>query len=141
MSGILLILPRGRRAPTRGVLPHRLDDVLHVCMCGCCACVQLILKSKCVCAVVVQWLVARGPWGEARLAPRLAAHSFRDDDTDAPPQPLPLADAADANRLLSNKAIHFRYTLHYTTLHNTHHVTQLMLLAPSILRAVPLLTL
>lgn len=70
---------------------------------------QLILKSKAVCGVGVQWLVLRGPYGEARLAPAVRAHAFADDSADSPAHPLPLADRGDTNRLLSNKAIHFRY--------------------------------
>ncbi|XP_047030777.1 cysteine and histidine-rich protein 1 homolog isoform X3 [Helicoverpa zea] len=69
---------------------------------------QLILKSKAACALAVQWVALRGPYGEARVRPELAAHSFHDDAPDAPPLPLPLADDNDTNRLLSNKAIHFR---------------------------------
>ncbi|CAH0764079.1 unnamed protein product [Diatraea saccharalis] len=69
---------------------------------------QLILKSKTSSPVVVQWAWLRGPFGEAALRPRLQQHAFADAAADAPPQPLPLADPADANRLLSNKAIHFR---------------------------------
>lgn len=53
-------------------------------------------------------MALRGPYGEARVRPELAAHSFHDDAPDAPPLPLPLADDNDTNRLLSNKAIHFR---------------------------------
>ncbi|XP_026743819.1 cysteine and histidine-rich protein 1 homolog isoform X2 [Trichoplusia ni] len=69
---------------------------------------QLILKSKPAQALGVQWLVLRGPYGEARLRASVSAHSFAEDCADAPPLPLPLLDAADTNRLLSNKAIHFR---------------------------------
>ncbi|XP_023938375.1 zinc finger TRAF-type-containing protein 1 homolog isoform X1 [Bicyclus anynana] len=68
---------------------------------------QLILKSKPPAPLGVSWTWVRGPWGEARVAPALAAHAFREDEA-APARALPLADAADANRLLSNKAIHFR---------------------------------
>ncbi|KAH9634575.1 hypothetical protein HF086_006200 [Spodoptera exigua] len=71
--------------------------------------VQLILKSKTSCALGVQWVALRGPWGEARLGAAVRAHSFHEDAPDAAPAPLPLADRGDTNRLLSNKAIHFRY--------------------------------
>ncbi|CAH0696111.1 unnamed protein product [Spodoptera exigua] len=69
---------------------------------------QLILKSKTSCALGVQWVALRGPWGEARLGAAVRAHSFHEDAPDAAPAPLPLADRGDTNRLLSNKAIHFR---------------------------------
>ncbi|KAJ8717519.1 hypothetical protein PYW08_005918 [Mythimna loreyi] len=69
---------------------------------------QLILKSKTVSGLSVQWVVLRGPYGEARLQPRVCSHTFHDAAPDAAPLPLPLADDADTNRLLSNKAIHFR---------------------------------
>ncbi|XP_059048784.1 zinc finger TRAF-type-containing protein 1 homolog [Achroia grisella] len=72
---------------------------------------QVILKSKPSCAVGVQWVWLRGPYGEARLVPRPVAHAFSEADPDAPAQPLPLADPGDTNRLLSNKAIHFRLTM------------------------------
>ncbi|XP_069361595.1 zinc finger TRAF-type-containing protein 1 homolog isoform X1 [Maniola hyperantus] len=68
---------------------------------------QLILKSKPPSPVGVWWVWVRGPFGEARVAAALASHAFREDEA-APPRALPLADPADANRLLSNKAIHFR---------------------------------
>ncbi|XP_045527423.1 cysteine and histidine-rich protein 1 homolog isoform X1 [Pieris brassicae] len=74
---------------------------------------QLILKSKPQCELSVQWVVARGPFGEARLAPRVSSHTFRGDD-DPAPAPLPLADPEDTNRLLSNKAIHFRLLMFLT---------------------------
>ncbi|CAK1553130.1 unnamed protein product [Leptosia nina] len=74
---------------------------------------QLILKSKPQCELAVQWVWARGPFGEARLAPHVGSHTFRDDDEPAP-RPLPLADPDDANRLLSNKAIHFRLIMFLT---------------------------
>lgn len=69
---------------------------------------QLILKSKCMTALGLQWVWLRGPYGEAGVRARIAHHSFGEDAADAPPLPLPLQDAADTNRLLSNKAIHFR---------------------------------
>ncbi|XP_050352754.1 cysteine and histidine-rich protein 1 homolog isoform X2 [Nymphalis io] len=75
---------------------------------------QLILKSKPSSAVSVSWVVVRGPFGEARVSPALATHAFRDDEA-APARPLPLADGADTNRLLSNKAIHFRLIMFLTT--------------------------
>ncbi|XP_039758948.1 cysteine and histidine-rich protein 1 homolog isoform X2 [Pararge aegeria] len=68
---------------------------------------QLILKSKPGGAVGVWWMWARGPFGEARMSASLAQHAFREDEA-APARALPLADPADANRLLANKAIHFR---------------------------------
>ncbi|KAG7301784.1 hypothetical protein JYU34_014813 [Plutella xylostella] len=69
---------------------------------------QLILKSKTSCPLPLQWLALRGPYGEAAVRPRVAEHAFAEDAPDSAPQPLPLADPADTNRLLSNKAIHFR---------------------------------
>ncbi|CAK1584980.1 unnamed protein product [Parnassius mnemosyne] len=69
---------------------------------------QLILKSKTSAPLSVQWVCTRGPWGEVRFAARVAAHSFRDDATDAPPLPLPLAEPRDANRLLATKPLHCR---------------------------------
>ncbi|KAI5631418.1 hypothetical protein NE865_15869 [Phthorimaea operculella] len=69
---------------------------------------QLILKSKCIQPLSLQWVVLRGPYGEAGVAPRVAHHAFAEDSQDAAPLPLPLNDPADTNRLLSNKAIHFR---------------------------------
>ncbi|KAJ2938129.1 hypothetical protein O0L34_g3703 [Tuta absoluta] len=69
---------------------------------------QLILKSKCIQPLSLQWVVLRGPYGEAGVAPRVAHHAFAEDAQDAAPLPLPLNDPADTNRLLSNKAIHFR---------------------------------
>lgn len=69
---------------------------------------QLILKSKSMAALGLQWLWLRGPYGEAAVRARIAHHTFSEDAADAPPLPLPLHDAADTNRLLSNKAIHFR---------------------------------
>ncbi|XP_075980916.1 zinc finger TRAF-type-containing protein 1 homolog isoform X2 [Anticarsia gemmatalis] len=76
---------------------------------------QLILKSKTVLALGVQWLALRGPYGEARLRAQLRAHAFSDDAPDAPPHALPLADDNDTNRLLSNKAIHFRLIMFLTS--------------------------
>lgn len=76
--------------------------------------VQLILKSKAPVGLGVQWVVLRGPWGEARLGAAVRAHCFHEDAPDAAPAPLPLADRDDTNRLLSNKAIHFRYAIHIT---------------------------
>ncbi|KAL0820043.1 hypothetical protein ABMA28_006001 [Loxostege sticticalis] len=69
---------------------------------------QIILKSKPASALQLQWVWLRGPYGEAACAPRALAHAFSDDAPDSPPLPLPLADPADANRLLLNKAIQFR---------------------------------
>ncbi|XP_045502263.1 cysteine and histidine-rich protein 1 isoform X1 [Colias croceus] len=74
---------------------------------------QLILKSKAQCELAVQWVWARGPFGEARVRPRVGAHTYRDDEP--APRPLPLADPDDANRLLANKAIHFRLIMFLTT--------------------------
>ncbi|XP_026496539.1 zinc finger TRAF-type-containing protein 1 homolog isoform X1 [Vanessa tameamea] len=74
---------------------------------------QLILKSKPSAAVCVSWVCVRGPYGDARVAPALAAHAFRDDEA-APARALPLHDAADTNRLLSGKAIHFRLIMFLT---------------------------
>ncbi|XP_052755665.1 zinc finger TRAF-type-containing protein 1 homolog isoform X2 [Galleria mellonella] len=76
---------------------------------------QVILKSKPSVAVSVQWVWLRGPYGEARVEPRLAAHAFHEAEPDAPPLPLPLADPGDANRLLANKAIHLRLTMFLTS--------------------------
>ncbi|XP_068620037.1 zinc finger TRAF-type-containing protein 1 homolog isoform X1 [Battus philenor] len=76
---------------------------------------QLLLKSKATAALNVQWLCARGPWGEARLAARVAAHCFRDDAPDAPPLPLPLAEPRDANRLLATKPLHCRLIMFLST--------------------------
>ncbi|KAM3959363.1 zinc finger TRAF-type-containing protein 1 homolog [Aphomia sociella] len=76
---------------------------------------QVILKSKTVCPVCVQWVCLRGPYGEARVLPRPLAHAFHEADADAPPQPLPLHDLADTNRLLANKAIHFRLIMFLTS--------------------------
>ncbi|XP_072943020.1 zinc finger TRAF-type-containing protein 1 homolog isoform X2 [Epargyreus clarus] len=75
---------------------------------------QLILKSKTVCPLQLQWVWVRGPFGEAALRAAVCAHAFRDDDA-APPRALPLADPADTNRLLSNKAIHFRLIMFLST--------------------------
>ncbi|KPI94504.1 Cysteine and histidine-rich protein 1-like [Papilio xuthus] len=69
---------------------------------------QLILKSKAASALGVQWVCARGPWGEARMAARVAAHTFRDEAADSPPLPLPLAEPRDANRLLAARPLHCR---------------------------------
>ncbi|XP_047536461.1 cysteine and histidine-rich protein 1 homolog isoform X2 [Vanessa atalanta] len=74
---------------------------------------QLILKSKPSAAVCVSWVCVRGPYGDACVAPALAAHAFRDDEA-APARALPLHDAADTNRLLSAKAIHFRLIMFLT---------------------------
>lgn len=76
---------------------------------------QLILKSKSVCALGVQWVVVRGPYGEARFGAAVRAHSFAEDATDSPQLPLPLADKDDTNRLLSNKAIHLRLIMFLTS--------------------------
>ncbi|KAL4704144.1 hypothetical protein ACJJTC_012960 [Scirpophaga incertulas] len=70
---------------------------------------QLILKSKPLVPVAVQWAVLRGPWGGAALAPELHAHVFSEERADAPPRPLPLAEPAAANRLLAERALHCRY--------------------------------
>ncbi|XP_053614981.1 zinc finger TRAF-type-containing protein 1 homolog isoform X2 [Plodia interpunctella] len=69
---------------------------------------QLILKSKTLCPQALQWMWLQGPYGETRVRARVCAHVFRDDASAAPALPLPLADRADTNRLLSNKAVHFR---------------------------------
>ncbi|XP_061720467.1 zinc finger TRAF-type-containing protein 1 homolog isoform X1 [Cydia pomonella] len=69
---------------------------------------QLILKSKTLSPLHVQWVGLRGPYGEAGVRARVQQHVFADDGPEAPPQPLPLRDHADTNRLLANKAIHFR---------------------------------
>ncbi|XP_050550707.1 cysteine and histidine-rich protein 1 homolog isoform X2 [Spodoptera frugiperda] len=76
---------------------------------------QLILKSKAPVGLGVQWVVLRGPWGEARLGAAVRAHCFHEDAPDAAPAPLPLADRDDTNRLLSNKAIHFRLMMFLST--------------------------
>ncbi|XP_073953132.1 zinc finger TRAF-type-containing protein 1 homolog isoform X2 [Choristoneura fumiferana] len=76
---------------------------------------QLILKSKTLSPLPVQWVGLRGPYGEAAVRARVAAHSFADDDAEAPAQPLPLADHNDTNRLLGNKAIHFRLIMFLTS--------------------------
>ncbi|XP_045452393.1 cysteine and histidine-rich protein 1 [Melitaea cinxia] len=75
---------------------------------------QLVLKSKPAAPLAVSWACVRGPYGEARLAPALAAHAFREDEA-APARALPLHDAADTNRLLSSKAIHFRLIMFLST--------------------------
>ncbi|CAH2042759.1 unnamed protein product, partial [Iphiclides podalirius] len=69
---------------------------------------QLMLKSKTGSPLCVQWVVARGPWGEARLEAQVGAHAFRDEAPDAPPRALPLHDPSDANRLLATKPLHCR---------------------------------
>ncbi|XP_013192652.1 zinc finger TRAF-type-containing protein 1 homolog isoform X2 [Amyelois transitella] len=76
---------------------------------------QLIMKSKSVCPLSVQWVWLRGPYGEARVRPRVAAHAFREDAADAPALPLPLADARHADRLLASKAVHFRLIMFLTS--------------------------
>ncbi|XP_028172700.1 cysteine and histidine-rich protein 1-like isoform X2 [Ostrinia furnacalis] len=76
---------------------------------------QIILKSKPSSPLPLQWLWLRGPYGEAACTPRALAHAFSDDAPDAPPLPLPLADPADANRLLLNKAIQFRLIMFLAT--------------------------
>ncbi|KAI8419701.1 hypothetical protein MSG28_008388 [Choristoneura fumiferana] len=65
--------------------------------------------------ITYQWVGLRGPYGEAAVRARVAAHSFADDDAEAPAQPLPLADHNDTNRLLGNKAIHFRLIMFLTS--------------------------
>ena len=65
-----------------------------------------MLKSKPAQAQSVRWVAARGPHGDAALAPAVRAHRFCEEDA-APAAPLPLA-AADVDVLLANKAIHFR---------------------------------
>ncbi|GBP31951.1 Cysteine and histidine-rich protein 1 homolog [Eumeta japonica] len=69
----------------------------------------LILKTKSPCALCLQYVAVRGPCGEVEVRPRVYAHTFpAEGGVDAPPQLLPLADPADANRLLASKAIHLR---------------------------------
>ncbi|KAJ0173893.1 hypothetical protein K1T71_010039 [Dendrolimus kikuchii] len=58
--------------------------------------------------ITYQWVVLREPHAELRLRAAVHAHAFGEDSAEAPRAPLPLADPDDANRLLSNKAIHFR---------------------------------
>ncbi|XP_063386063.1 zinc finger TRAF-type-containing protein 1 homolog [Cydia fagiglandana] len=76
---------------------------------------QLILKSKTLSPLHVQWVGLRGPYGEAGVRARVQQHVFADDGPEAPPQPLPLHDHADTNRLLANKAIHFRLIMFLTS--------------------------
>ncbi|XP_049876991.1 cysteine and histidine-rich protein 1 homolog isoform X2 [Pectinophora gossypiella] len=76
---------------------------------------QLIMKSKSAVSLGVQWVVLRGPYGEAALLARPLAHVFADDAADAAPARLPLLDPDDTNRLLSNKAIHFRLIMFLTS--------------------------
>lgn len=77
------------------------------------SCRQLLLKSKPASPLALQWVVVGGPHGQARLAAAPRAHVYREEAGDAPPAPLPLHDPHDTNRLLSNKAIHFRYLYLY----------------------------
>lgn len=76
---------------------------------------QLIMKSKPMGTCTVQWVVVSGPLGEARLAARLAHHAFSELQPDAPPAVLPLVRRSDANRLLANKALHFRLIMFLCT--------------------------
>ncbi|KPJ10388.1 Cysteine and histidine-rich protein 1 [Papilio machaon] len=69
---------------------------------------QLLLKSKAGSALGVQWMCARGPWGEARMSAHVATHTFREEAPDSPPLPLPLAEPRDANRLLAARPLHCR---------------------------------
>lgn len=78
---------------------------------------QLILKSKSVFRMSIQYVALRGPYGEAHMSPRVHAYTFGGDDatSEAPPVPLPLGDSRETNSLLSNKAINFRLIMFLTS--------------------------
>lgn len=69
---------------------------------------QLILKTKTAVPMCVHYLVVPGPSGDVRVLHRINRFDFSDQDSESPEVQLPLADAAECNRLLASKAINFR---------------------------------
>ena len=69
---------------------------------------QLILKSKVSQPLSVQYLVLRGPFGDARVAPAIYSHEFSDSQPESEFQRLPLPDAAECNRMLAARSVNIR---------------------------------
>ncbi|XP_043243407.1 cysteine and histidine-rich protein 1 homolog isoform X3 [Amphibalanus amphitrite] len=76
--------------------------------CDRCMTYQLILKSKVSQPMSVQYLVLRGPFGDARVAPAIYSHEFSDSQPESEFQRLPLPDSAECNRMLAARSVNIR---------------------------------
>lgn len=58
----------------------------------------------------MSFLVIRGPFGDMKVTPKVDKFDFTEQENESPYVRLALQDTAECNRLLSCKAINFRWT-------------------------------
>ena len=72
---------------------------------------QLVLKTKPQNAIMIRFLMLRGPHGDAEICPAVQEFEFNGENQESPFFELPLANPLECNRLLSLKIINVRLIL------------------------------
>ncbi|OXA65164.1 Cysteine and histidine-rich protein 1 [Folsomia candida] len=69
---------------------------------------QLILKTKPSSNLDVSFVVLKGPFGDMKVNPSINRFEFSEQNNESPYFHLPINESSEVNRLLSQKAVHFR---------------------------------
>jgi len=72
---------------------------------------QLIIKTKPLSPLEINFVIVKGPFGDMRLQPTIYRHEFNDQICESQYVSLALQETSECNRLLACKAISFRIWL------------------------------